>query len=879
MRSKMRLKLKLLSFLIAFVLTGSNIAAVSAYAAPAVTKAESGKELDGLEIRNLAEPETGKKLDDKATVVSSGGVTWEIPVIWTDDKGRVSTTAEAGRKYYPTFVFYVPSGYKIKNIAANGSFSVNLPGFVTGLRNTGNMIFASDKANGITYMTWSLNSMTPLSQASNLNPAGNQNPWNNPDSGSSRSSDSRSHSSDDKDSDSDDSDDPSDPYWEARVHCGQNTLNKYGDETLAWIVNLIKHELEPRAIAALLDGFPAFKAAAEKNELSANTGLYVYDIAFETNKSDERNAEGCVAYVFNKYDENEVWKSMVGVNLDKMLELKDGKYVFIEGKQTELENTMVHELMHGLMGDYARTGGGSADWPYMDNMNPDGKYNAFPKWFVEGSATTVENAYVYQVNTFNDILGDADKYTPEAFRKFFGNEKNSITYYLTNYADDVAGAYVGGYLSCVYFSVKVAGINGEYGSKEIRSGLNTILESLHNGKSLDALIRDNTEFDGILGFERDWLDSKYDFVDNTIGYLNYLKGISDSNGKRANGSILLELDTKADSPIESRTETSDGQTIMVVIDASNKVASTADENVAKGTAGSYHAWEDTDTNPEKYAELPAAAKPSAEAVSAADKSIKVEAEDSTEAIETAGALTAETKEEASGNTEGEDGQSSEADEETIIDENTVSDTAPAEEEPVEAAQPADTAEVSDAAQPADTTGVADTTGAADTAETSDAAQPVDAAGAADTVLPSGALDAGDVSDNNDQEAYQTGNDMQGENPVEDYVPEESQDGNVSVEESQDVNASPEGAQTDESSPEDEYIADDGNDNAGETGGEPSEEGTENGAEEDASAPEDSSSDEEGSDDEASSDDGSESDDSSDEDSDSDSDSDGSSDEE
>ena len=170
---------------------------------------------------------------------------------------------------------------------------------------------------------------------------------------------------------------------------------------------------------------------------------------------------------------------------------------------------------------------------------------------------------------------------------------------------------MGGYLSCVYLSMKASGVQGEYGSKELREGLNTILESLHNGTSLDEIIKKYTDYDGVIGFENDWL-SENDFLDCAVNYLNCLKEISAYSGSLANGSILLELDTKAKSAIEGRTETSDGQKVMIIKDEQQSVVSTVDETTAKSTAGSYHVWEPTDTDTNLYnTTIPAAAKPAA----------------------------------------------------------------------------------------------------------------------------------------------------------------------------------------------------------------------------------------------------------------------------
>ncbi|MCR4656855.1 MAG: hypothetical protein K5770_11585 [Lachnospiraceae bacterium] len=594
----MKMKLRFLSFILAFVLAAGNIEVFRVYAAPAGTEQDAGVWLSGLEITDLSEPVAGQTLDDKAVVRSAEGVVWEIPVIWTDDTGRAAAVAEGGRKYFPTFAFYVPSGHKIMGMSASGAFSVRLPGFVANLQGIGNLIFVADGSTGITYITWNFANISGIPAAYPVN----------------AQTDRSSGSGSDNSSDNEHSSDPSgsgkeDPFWEAEVHCGPNTIEKYGSENLAWLVNLIKHEIEPRAIAALLEGFPTFRSAAENNELGTQIGLYVYDVTVDTNaQNPDINKKDCVAYVNHNYNADSEWVYMVGVNIDGLLELKDGRYEFKEGKDIELENTITHELMHGLMGDYVRTGMASNDWCYAGNPNPEKEYNAFPKWFIEGSATAVENAYVYHNGIFEEILSGNDQYTPEAISAYFSKPENSISYYKTDYNKDTTGAYVGGYLACTYLAFKVRNPGERYTSEDLRDGFNTILEMLHNGTSLDTIIKDNTDYTGIKDFEDKFLKTG-DSADFCAGLLNFYKQVSDDNGNRANGSILLPFETTLASAVEGRTESSEDQSILAIIDTQNRVPSTVDGDTAIQSAGSYHSWGATDDNPDDYNNgIPAAAR-------------------------------------------------------------------------------------------------------------------------------------------------------------------------------------------------------------------------------------------------------------------------------
>ena len=594
----MKHKFRVLSLIMAFALAFGSINAVPVYADQTESQNES-TQLTNLAITDLAEPVAGQPLDGKATVTSAEGVTWEIPVIWVDDSGVVATVAQAGHKYFPTFVFYVPSGYTIKGRNSNGVFSVSLPGFVTNLMGAGNLLFVADESTGITYLTWTISGISgiPATYA-----AGQP--------GTVQSTEAETGSG----SESNSSSDETDPFWEATVHCGTNTLDKYGAENLAWLVALIKHEIQPRAVGALLDGFPAFSEAAKNNLLGDKIGLYVYDVTVDKPAQNQaKNVDGALAYVNASY-KNGIYEYLIGVNINGMLELKNGEYAIKDGQKTELENTLVHELMHGLMDDYVRTGMASGDSAYHDNPNPTKEYNAFPRWFFEGSATTVERAYVFWASTYDSIknMGNG-QYTSEAVKNFFSAAENSLDQYKKDYDKSIVGSYVGGYLACVYLGAKIATGDGNYTSEDVRNGFNTILEKLHNGESLDSIIKTYTSYGGLLDFEDNFLkdDGSSQFA---ADLLNYYDQVGSDIGKRANGSILMDFETTADSPLEGRGETSENQgTLLIVDDTNDDVASSVDDKIAIQSAGSYHTWSATDDDPNKYNEASsAAAKPDEE---------------------------------------------------------------------------------------------------------------------------------------------------------------------------------------------------------------------------------------------------------------------------
>lgn len=633
----MKLKLRLISFLLVFVLAAGNIAQVNVYADERETSekrqtSEKGavKELTDLEITDLSEPVAGMPLDSRATVRSAEGVTWEIPVVWIGEDGKAATVAKSGKKYVPNFAFYVPKGYKVKGAGADGRFKIRLPKFLESL-GLDQLLFVADATNNITYITWNPAIITGIYVQTYSEPATGENHSTNSDYG---------------DEDSDDAGDgapgaPGEedkpPFWEVSVHCTQNVIANVGYEVLARLVSLIKNEIEPRAIAALTEGFYVFAEAADRGELGTSIGLYIYDARFDP-KEDKRNiGDGVDAYVWGEYDP-QGFKYYMGVNTEHLLVVNDsGIYELNEDGLTEAKNIITHELMHALMYDYTRTGLASEDNaesdPEQPGQDPSKQWNAFPKWFVEGTASTVHHVYRYQRYSFA-IMSDAGRqsreagdplYTQQSVARAFAEQdpdySTNIRLYRTDFSNDVGGAYAGGYLAVSYLATLVAnnGVVSDADTDTIRYGLNKILRSLHDGIPFDTIIRNTGKYTGIIDFEKKFATDSDPSLDFCVGFLNRMDELTPGDDfyledgylkcrTLANGSILLPYDTQKNDPLEERTETSNGQGILKIADTSDHVYSDVDEDTAKSTAGSYHTWDDAVDSAPSQAEAVAAAE-------------------------------------------------------------------------------------------------------------------------------------------------------------------------------------------------------------------------------------------------------------------------------
>ena len=612
----MKLGLKLLSFLLVFILTAGNLSQVAVYADEKTgseqnvsERGTSEKELTSLEITDLSEPVAGKELDTKASIRSAEGVTWEIPVIWIGEDGKAATVAEPGKKYIPNFAFYVPNGYRINGNGAGRSIRIKLPKFLEAF-GMDHLLFVADPSNGITYITWDV---TNLLGASAVSPV-----YDTAVSESKEADMPESNGSGDAgDVDTGNNDTDESPFWEVNVHCTQNLIANVGYETLAELVRLIKNEIEPRAVSAIMEGFPAYAEASYADEIGTSIGLYVYDSRFDSYSEDYRNfGDGVDAYVWAA-DLDSGFSYFMGVNCANILTVNaSGIYELSENGLTQTKNILTHELMHAFMDDYTRTGLNSLDSADGDPDTPDEdpkRWNSFPKWFSEGTASTVHNAYQYHQYSFYLMTADYVReegdslFTCQSVGRALGDTDtrvgSSIKTYRTDYAGDVSGAYAGGYLAVVYLSALVAngGIDpGIPDNDTVRNGLSCILEQLHTGTPLDTIISNTGKYDGLIDFENRFGSDEDDSLRFCVDFLNHLDEITpgrdvlytNNPSLFANGSILMPFDTQKGDPTVGRTETSNGQSVLRVADTADFVPSTVDDGTAKESAGSYHVWDD-----------------------------------------------------------------------------------------------------------------------------------------------------------------------------------------------------------------------------------------------------------------------------------------------
>lgn len=561
----------------------------------------------GFRVTNLNPPSHGQLLDSSATVTADSGLSWEIPVIWVDQNGNMLNIAldiDGVVACYPILAFYLPEGYAMA-MGNNVTYDISMPDFVTDLMARSGVATLSNPASGVTYITPLLpgnnkveankttqyyayynevqeetESVPAQTEAKPYVPE-EQRAGGSTGGGGGRKGKPNNYAKYKQEGTTED----------LLIHCSDNAKNAFTEQQddLAWFVSFVKNVIEPEATALLEKKFPAYKEAAKNNELGKNLGLYVYfekaddasggQNADETGDADEAGNSGTVAKVEWDYDDNGELTYRLCVDVSSFYELKttdnkDGtqttRYEFAEDEAYALlDNTIVHELMHVHMLDYTRTGMTGKQYDEKSKTYLNNEKVKYPEWFIEGMAMAVDSPYQYLNKPFKDCYGYSDgKYDKDSLiNEYITSSAMKLGSAGTSNDDALKGVYASGYLANVYLAYLAANEydkkdaikekNGKVisiDSKVILSGMNHILEKLHDGTPLDQIISEispidkenGKHFSGTEDFANKFIASNGEEGDGGASadfcakLLNYFEQHSDEKAS-VNGSILLDF--------------------------------------------------------------------------------------------------------------------------------------------------------------------------------------------------------------------------------------------------------------------------------------------------------------------------------------------------
>ena len=332
-----------------------------------------------------------------------------------------------------------------------------------------------------------------------------------------------------------------DPGSLAGFYCSQTVKDRIEEEKLQELVDAIVTSIEPQAVNLLIESFPCFREAAEKDGLGREIGLYIYYEKGDQDGIGEHEAAFPGSYAAVKADPvyhedgSATFNYMIYIDVQALIdgEANDDAVLDLDGPQrVQLDTTFCHELFHALMFDYNRAGmSGYTDIaPYRDGADSPfteeegtalSDYTHFPFWFIEGLAGCVGNIYQADLVFFNEYHYDPatqeylDACTKEQLLDMYIHW-NSIAgvipqrYDLEDYTEDDGegladgSVYVSGYLACLYLAdlecreregagAMTFGPNGgaeSISSEKLRAGISGILSRLHRGDTLDEVIRE-----------------------------------------------------------------------------------------------------------------------------------------------------------------------------------------------------------------------------------------------------------------------------------------------------------------------------------------------------------------------------------------------------
>ncbi|MDO4850879.1 MAG: hypothetical protein Q4A93_03365 [Actinomycetota bacterium] len=676
--------------------------------------------VSALTIGGVEAPKPGDILDDTATVtsvveqdsdshtvpevsrpgspshpvtISDEGASWEIPVLWVDPSLQLTTQANGERPCLPVLAFFLPEGVAVQDVDDADGFTVTLADDLVELFGSQDIITIHDEATGITYilpasirgfLAGADGTADADRQAGQDSAASPVHPTEIAVTGTTQAPSSpAAHTP---------SPAASDPKLSPLVdiYCSQTARDALGQDDLEYLVDLIVNRLHPQAVNLLLESFPAFRTAAESGGIGSEIGLYIYYGSGDRDGDPaHEEADGnALAYVMGRHLDtggSVRFGYLLAVNVESCALCDDaGRLVLIRDGEaaTTLENTIVHELFHAIMDDYNRTGMVGATSTANAITDPDNATPEqldtyarvhYPSWFIEGTASAVENVYQYRRTLFNLLTQAVPDPDDPGKTLAAGSARAVLVNYLTatlagepvhfmldaagdegSEVDTTARDYVSGYLAVLYLSELAARSSDDIGtaisvhdgtmsisSERIRRGLNSILERMHDGETLDEVICSISPVDGsgarlyadVDDFERKFVAGKrtvngaitsYAGDTGTAGegaslefvaaFLTYMDDVSSTDGRMfdANGSILSDFDKDFSTPLD-RTQTDSTDTLGFV-ESNTYVDSTVPDETALAGGGKS---ESSATEKDAPEATPAAAKTAAKAAAGA----------------------------------------------------------------------------------------------------------------------------------------------------------------------------------------------------------------------------------------------------------------------
>ena len=572
---------------------------------------ENAKVVSGITIGDVTAPKEGTRLDDKAVVTTAEGDTWEIPVIWIGENLKPDTGLAGKGSYLPVLAYVVPEQYTIRSNDATGrGYKITLSEDLLKLFGEEKIISIYENKTGITFILPAKLKDLYAQKGTVKNPTDAAGGEIVPDDQIAPFEDDEPEEETEEEEEEEEEPEEEEEEQEesyshlVNVHCDSNAKKALTESDLEFLADLVVNILHPQAVNLLIEKFPAFRDAADNNKL----GEYLTVIVGYEEGNDAVGYARHGRLTEEKYGDYKFVYSFT-VNASELTDHKeDDKTIitrdFNSKAMRDLSNTIVHELFHCVTYDYNRPG--LTGYLYTDEGLKDYTETPLvrlPDWFIEGTASSVENNWQYRHDIFNILSAPSESSNDSNLKKQLVKKyvdgvyhKNDEDQWVCDQNFDIefcngkdragrdcnsaTSRYVSGYLACMYLyelaaakdpaigsSRSVVGENVVFNSEKLRLGMNSIMERMHNGETMDQVINSISEgaYKDTAAFEALFIkgapdpeDGKYfltgdeksvDFVYNFMNYMYKIDETINEPNKYANGSVLFDFTEDFGSPL------------------------------------------------------------------------------------------------------------------------------------------------------------------------------------------------------------------------------------------------------------------------------------------------------------------------------------------
>lgn len=289
-----------------------------------------------------------------------------------------------------------------------------------------------------------------------------------------------------------------------------------GTDKAQYLQNELVDSIIPQAVNSFLDTFTVFNDAASGGRVSDEIGLKLY--------SDSSTTLAYVACQYSYMADGTLLSDQIKLNLSvntTTLQF-DANGELTADSRTELETTIVHEMMHAFMDDTLTNGMIGAENGVLDSANE------FPDWFVEGMAQSAAGGCANTNDWVNGGLGLDENSTDAEISSVLQDNSFNLS------SGTTASEYGTGYLATMYLGYMAAGEPSTFTSNELADGLNTVLGKLMAGETMDDIINDISggKYTDTTEFENGFGDSESTAFTSAL-----LKAV----GANGNGGVVDDL--------------------------------------------------------------------------------------------------------------------------------------------------------------------------------------------------------------------------------------------------------------------------------------------------------------------------------------------------